>query len=126
VGETSPKTSSSASADSPPLGAPVRLLAFVDESMRARANHEWAIAVYRQTSGWVHFSVSHMRATTQVGAENDFFMGIPLRPTVLPESLWLEVYGAASQATEDSRLRPRMGVAQGASARGDQGDQLVT
>jgi len=67
----------------------------------ARANHEWAIAVYRQTSGWVHFSVSHMRATTQVGAENDFFMGIPLRPTVLPESLWLEVYGAASQATEE-------------------------
>jgi len=67
----------------------------------ARPDHEWALAVYRETSGWVHFSVSHMRATTQVEDDREFFMGIPLRPTVLPESLWLEVYEAASRATEE-------------------------
>jgi hypothetical protein len=63
--------------------------------------HAWAIPVYRETSGWVHFSLSHMAATTQVGDENDFFMGVPLRPTVLPESLWHEVYAAAIRATEE-------------------------
>lgn len=67
----------------------------------ARPHHEWALAVYRETSGWVHFSVSHMRATTQVGDDSEFFMSVPLRPTTLPESLWLELYGAAAQATEE-------------------------
>lgn len=67
----------------------------------ARPDHEWALAVYRETSGWVHFSVSHMRATTQVGDNHEFFMTIPLRPDIIPESLWQEVYGAASQATEE-------------------------
>lgn len=63
--------------------------------------HAWVIPVYRETSGWVHFSVSHMAATTQVGDNDDFFMGVPLRPTVLPESLWHEVYAAAIRATEE-------------------------
>ena len=63
--------------------------------------HAWALPVYRETSGWVHFSVSHMAATTQVGDDNDFFMSVPLRPTVLPESLWNEVYAAAIRATEE-------------------------
>lgn len=67
----------------------------------ARPHHEWALAVYRETSGWVHFSVSHMRATTQVRDDSEFFMSVPLRPTTLPESLWLELYGAAAQATEE-------------------------
>lgn len=67
----------------------------------ARPYHEWALAVYRKTSGWVHFSVSHMRATTQVGDDREFLMSIPLRPTVIPESLWHEVYGAAAKATEE-------------------------
>ena len=49
----------------------------------------------------MHFSVSHMAATTQVGDDNDFFMGVPLRPTVLPESPWHEVYAAAIRATEE-------------------------
>lgn len=63
--------------------------------------HAWVGPVYRETSGWVHFSVRHMAATTQVGEDNDIFMGVPLRPTVLPESLWSEVYGAAIRATEE-------------------------
>lgn len=67
----------------------------------AKEQHEWALSVYRQTSGWVHFSVSHMAATTQVGDDRSFFMGVPLRPEVLPESLWHEVYGAAIRATEE-------------------------
>lgn len=28
-------------------------------------------------------------------------MGVPLRPEVLPESLWLEIYGASIRATEE-------------------------
>ncbi|OAK53816.1 hypothetical protein A3K89_22110 [Rhodococcoides kyotonense] len=67
----------------------------------AAAHHDWAIAVYRETSGWVHFSLSHMKATTQTGDDGSIFMGIPLRPTVLPVSLWLEVLGAAVQATDE-------------------------
>lgn len=67
----------------------------------AGGDHEWALAVYRETSGWVHFSVRHMSATTQVGEGNEFFMGIPLRPTVIPESLWHEIYIASSRATEE-------------------------
>jgi hypothetical protein len=67
----------------------------------AADEHAWAMPVYRQTSGWVHFSVSHMAATTQVDDDRNFFMGVPLRATVLPESLWHEVYGAAIRATEE-------------------------
>jgi hypothetical protein len=67
----------------------------------AEGFHAWVGPVYRETSGWVHFSVSHMAATTQVGEDSDFFMGIPLRPTVMPESLWQEVYSAAIRATEE-------------------------
>lgn len=67
----------------------------------ARPYHEWALSVYRETSGWVHFSVSHMRATTQLVDDSEFLMSVPLRPTVLPESLWFDVYGAAARATEE-------------------------
>jgi hypothetical protein len=42
-----------------------------------------------------------MRATTQAENNGTFFMSIPLRPTVLPESLWLEVFGAAARATTE-------------------------
>lgn len=67
----------------------------------AKDVHPWVGPVYKETSGWVHFSVRHMAATTQVGDDNDFFMGVPLRPTVLPESLWQEVYAAAIRAAEE-------------------------
>lgn len=67
----------------------------------ASKTHSWAMPVYRETSGWVHFSVSHMRATTQVGADDEFFMSVPLRPSVLPESLWHEIYAASTRATEE-------------------------
>lgn len=32
-----------------------------------------------------------MRATTQFGDDNEFFMSVPLRPSVLPESVWQEI-----------------------------------
>lgn len=67
----------------------------------ASETHAWALPVYRETSGWVHFSVSHMRATTQLGDDNSFFMSVPLRPSVLPESLWQEIYAASTRATEE-------------------------
>ncbi|WP_128773239.1 hypothetical protein [Actinomyces oricola] len=67
----------------------------------AAAAHPWAPAVYDKTSGWVHFSLSHMVATVQVSGERDLFMGVPLLPHVIPESLWHEVYGASIQATEE-------------------------
>jgi hypothetical protein len=67
----------------------------------AADGHAWALPIYRHTSGWVHFSVSHMAATTQLGDSRSFFMGVPLRPTVMPESLWHEVYDAAIRATEE-------------------------
>lgn len=67
----------------------------------ASDTHARALPVYRETSSWVHFSVSHMKATTQVGDNNEFFMGIPLRPSVVPESLLQEIYSAAAQATEE-------------------------
>ena len=64
----------------------------------AKKNHGWAGTVYRETSGWVHFSLNHMRATTQV-VERELFMSVPMRPTVLPQSFWLDVYAAASKST---------------------------
>lgn len=67
----------------------------------AKEAHGWALPVYRETSGWVHFSVSHMRVTTQVGNDNEFFMSVPLPPSVLPESLWQEIYAASIRATEE-------------------------
>lgn len=67
----------------------------------ASTKHEWALAVYRETSGWVHFSLNHMKATTQAGDGGSFFMSIPLRANVLPETLWLELYDAAARATKE-------------------------
>ena len=63
--------------------------------------HPWAPLVYDKTSGWVHFSLSHMVATVQISRESEFSMGVPLGPHVIPESLWHEILGAAIQATEE-------------------------
>jgi hypothetical protein len=65
----------------------------------AREAHGWALPVYRETSGWVHFSVSHMKATVQVGDDDEFFMGVPLRPSVIPES--------GTRSTRHRLARPR-------------------
>lgn len=67
----------------------------------AAAAHPWAPAVYDKTSGWVHFSLSHMVATVQASGELELTMGVPLQPHVIPESLWHEVYAASIRATEE-------------------------
>ncbi|MDQ0375976.1 hypothetical protein [Cellulomonas humilata] len=67
----------------------------------AREVHGWATPVYRETSGWVHFSVSHMRTTTQGGDDDAFFMGVPVDPSVIRASLWQEIYAASTRATEE-------------------------
>lgn len=67
----------------------------------AAAVHPWAPPVYDKTSGWVHFSLSHMVATAQIRGESELLMSVPLRPQVVPESLWHEIYGAAIKATEE-------------------------
>ncbi|MDO5676452.1 MAG: hypothetical protein Q4G35_02965 [Propionibacteriaceae bacterium] len=67
----------------------------------AAPSHPWAPPVYDKTSSWVHFSLSHIMATAQVSGESDLHMSVPLRPQVIPESLWHEIYGAAIQATEE-------------------------
>lgn len=63
--------------------------------------HAWALPVYDKTSGWVHFSLNHMLATSQAADPNCFHMAVPLRADAIPESLWQEVYRAAIQATEE-------------------------
>ncbi|GAA1719546.1 hypothetical protein [Brachybacterium phenoliresistens] len=73
----------------------------------AAAAHPWAPEVYDKTSGWVHFSLSHMLATVQVSGKSELFMGVPLQPHVIPESLWQEVYGASIRATEELFLYVR-------------------
>ncbi|WP_420174920.1 hypothetical protein [Luteococcus sp. OSA5] len=73
----------------------------------AAAAHPWAPAVYDKTSGWVHFSLSHMVATVQVSGERELSMGVPLQPHVIPESLWHEVYGASIRAAEELFLYVR-------------------
>lgn len=67
----------------------------------AADTHAWALPVYEKTSGWVHFSLNHMLATTQVVEPNCFHMAVPLRADAIPESLWQEIYGAAIRATEE-------------------------
>jgi hypothetical protein len=67
----------------------------------AAAAHPWAPVVYNKTSGWVHLSLSHMLATVQVSGESELFMGVPLQPHVIPQSLWQEIYGASMRATEE-------------------------
>lgn len=67
----------------------------------AAQTHAWALPVYDEASGWVHFSLNHMRATTQAADTDRFHMGVPLRADVIPESLWHEIYGAAIRATTE-------------------------
>ena len=73
----------------------------------AAAAHPWAPSVYDKTSGWVHFSLSHILATVQVSGERDLFMGVPLRAHVIPQSLWHDIYGASIRATEEFFLYMR-------------------
>ncbi len=67
----------------------------------AAGAHGWALPVYDNTSGWVHLSQSHIAVAVQTSDSSELFMGIPLRPSVIPESLWQEIYNAAIQSTEE-------------------------
>jgi hypothetical protein len=72
----------------------------------SKTEPEWHIVgplpVYRETAGWVHISMSHIRGTTHVGDGDEFFMSVPMRPSVLPESLWHEVDAASAGLMKNS------------------------
>lgn len=65
----------------------------------ATPHHPWLPPVYKEASGWVHLSINHLRATWQVTGDQ-FSAGVPLRPDVIPGSLWLELLAAMIKATE--------------------------
>jgi hypothetical protein len=65
----------------------------------ATPQHPWLPPVYEKTSGWVHLSVSHLSAAWQVTGDQ-FSVGIPVRPDVVPGKLWLELLAAMTKATE--------------------------
>lgn len=67
----------------------------------AADTHAWALPVYDSASGWVHFSLNHMHATTQIVDNDHFHMDVPLRADAISISLWQEIYGAAIKATEE-------------------------
>lgn len=66
----------------------------------ATPHHPWLPAVYKETSGWVHLSLSHLRSAWQI-AGDQISAGIPLRPDVIPGDLWLELLSAMTKATEE-------------------------
>ena len=68
----------------------------------AAGRHPWVEAVYRGSSGWVHFSGSHIRTVYKAGNQPGTFEGgFPLRPDFVPEHLFLELLEAMAQATSD-------------------------
>lgn len=69
---------------------------------RAAEYHPWAVPVYESTSGWIHLSAGHVGAAFQLGEEERAFtMGLPLPREVVPISLWAEILGAATKATDE-------------------------
>jgi len=66
----------------------------------ATPHHPWLPPVYKETSGWVHLSVNHLRAGWQVTGDQ-FSFGLPLRPDIVPGKLWLELLEAMTKATEE-------------------------
>lgn len=69
---------------------------------RAAEHHSWAIQVYDSTSGWVHLSAEHVStAFNLVGEEGEFRLGLPLPREVVPVSMWSEILGATTKATDE-------------------------
>jgi len=69
---------------------------------RAAERHSWAIPVYDSTSGWVHLSAGHVATAFQLGDEDgQFTLGVPLRREVVPLSVWAEIVGATTKATDE-------------------------
>jgi hypothetical protein len=73
----------------------------------AKPFHPWIEPVYKATSGWVHFSPSHVHAALRLErdddgkATNSFTISIPLQPERIPVSALEELVGAMIQATEE-------------------------
>ncbi len=74
-----------------------------DKRLRELASdaHPWLDTVYEKTSGWVHFSGSHVFSTWRVGGEAEIVGGVPLHPQHVPATLLLEMFGAMIQGTEE-------------------------
>lgn len=69
---------------------------------RAAEYHSWAIPVYDSTSGWVHLSAGHVSTAFRLGEEEgEFVVGIPLPREFVPVSVWSEILGATTKATEE-------------------------
>ena len=71
----------------------------------AAADHPWAAKVYDGTSGWVHFSPSHIKAAWQIEAagagSRTIEGGIPYRLETIPVSFWQSMLDSIVQATLD-------------------------
>ncbi len=74
----------------------------------AAQSHPWIDAVYKATSGWVHFSPAHVYAAVQLEPEGSaedsilkLFGGIPIRPEQIPLSALDELIEAMIQATTE-------------------------
>lgn len=66
----------------------------------ATPSHPWLPAVYKETSGWVHLSINHLRTAWQIEGDQ-IGSAVPLRPGVIPGELWLELFSVMTKATEE-------------------------
>ena len=73
----------------------------------AKSFHPWVEPVYKATSGWVHFSPSHVHAALRFERDDEgkathsFTISIPLQPERIPVSALQELVGAMIKATEE-------------------------
>jgi hypothetical protein len=73
----------------------------------AQEFHPLVPAVYQATSGWVHFSPSHIHAAVRFkldeagAATHTLSIAVPLRPEHIPLSALEELVGAVTKATEE-------------------------
>jgi hypothetical protein len=74
----------------------------------AETAHAWIARVYKATSGWVHFSPVHLRATWQLDQDDaadqtdiNIFGAVPIRPEQIPLGALQELLGAMIRATEE-------------------------
>lgn len=94
----------------------------------AQQVHPWIDDVYKATSGWVHFSPTHLKAAAQVTPDESsehifkYFGAIPIRPEQIPLSALEELLAAMITATkelfgyvkiwEDTKAAKRVAAAQ--------------
>ena len=84
-----------------------KFLADVRLLEHAKPFHSWVEPVYKATSGWVHFSPSHVHAALRLErdkdgqATNTLNIAIPLQNERIPLSALEELVGAMIKATEE-------------------------